>query len=54
MYVIPQSEKFGNGFSLAIGENGIFGQDLVRRIENFAKFGLHLILRSNILNLAWI
>ena len=28
MNVIPQSEKFGNGFSLAIGENGIFGQDL--------------------------
>ena len=32
-------DKFWRGFNLAIGQNAIFGEDLIWRMMNFVKFG---------------
>ena len=38
-------DKFWRGFNLAIGQNAIFGEDLIWRMMNFVKFGGDLIWR---------
>ena len=32
-------DKFWRGFNLAIGQNAIFGEDLIWRMQDFDKFG---------------
>ena len=39
-------DKFWRGFNLAIGQNAIFGEDLLWRMMNFVKFGGGLIRRK--------
>ena len=38
-------DKFWRGFILAIGQNAIFGEDLIWRMRSFVKFGVDLIWR---------
>ena len=39
-------DKFWRGFNLAIGQNVIFGGDLIWRMRDFDKFGEDLIWRK--------
>ena len=48
-------DKFWRGFNLAIGQNAIFGEDLIWRLINFVKFGGDLIWRiGNLETLKWM